>query len=53
VGRTLSFVRKAILASLLVRRTKEEFIDLVDDALIERSADDQLQQLLLPVAELA
>lgn len=53
VGRTLSFVRKAILASLLVRRTKEEFIDLVDDALIERSADDQLRQLLLPVAELA
>jgi hypothetical protein len=52
VPRILNFVRKANIAILLVRRSKEDLIDLIDDALIERSAEDQLRQLLLPVAEL-
>ncbi len=49
---TLNFVRKAILISLLVTRTKKDLIRLIDDAFIERPAEDQLQQLLLPVSEL-
>jgi hypothetical protein len=48
----LNIVRKAILVSLLVARPKRDLIGLIDDALIERTREDELRQLLLPVAEL-
>jgi len=51
VLKILNFVRKAIVTSLLVKQPKDDFIDLIDDALIERSAEERLQQLLSTVAE--
>jgi len=45
-------VRKAIVVSLMISGSKENFISLIDDALLDRSADDRLRQLLSPAAEL-
>lgn len=47
----LNFVRKTIIAILVARWAKDDLIELIDDALIERSAEDRLGQLLLPVAD--
>lgn len=45
----LDFVRKSILAFLIVPREKRELISLLDDAFIDRSVNEELHQLLLPV----
>ena len=52
VLKILTFVRKAIVAMLLVRESKDHFIALIDDALLDRSAEHRLRQLLSPAAEI-
>jgi hypothetical protein len=37
---------------LLVRESKDHFIALIDDALLDRSAEHRLRQLLSPAAEI-
>ena len=47
----LIFVRKTIIAILVLRWAKEDLIELIDDALIERSSEDRLRHLLLPLVD--
>lgn len=48
VTNLLDYARKVIVVSVLVTKSKNDVIALIDDALIDKSAEDQLQQLLCP-----
>jgi hypothetical protein len=50
VSKILDFARKAILVSALVTVPKDDLIDLIDDALIEKSAEDRLRLQISIVA---
>lgn len=47
----LTFVRKTIIAIPMVRWAKDDLIELIDDAFIERSSEDRLRHLLLPLVD--
>jgi hypothetical protein len=51
VTKVLDLARKVILVSVLVTHSKNDIIALIDDSLIEKSAEIQLQELVSRVAQ--
>lgn len=45
----IDFLRMAILCSLLTRRTKESLIELIDDSMIARVSDHELESLIATI----
>jgi len=47
----LDYLRVSIITTILTKREKEEFLDLIDDALVDKAKDDQLNNLLRPTRD--
>jgi hypothetical protein len=47
----LDYLRVSIITTILTKREKEEFLDLIDDALVDKVKDDQLNNLLRPTRD--
>lgn len=43
---TINYLRQLIVVMILIRKSKDEFIDLVDDSLIDKNKDELLNNLL-------